>query len=148
MRKLREAAVVALMVGSVGMLGAGTAAAHVGKGTDGRKVTSHAAKSHDAKKAKQAEKEPAAQESAKSQESVAAQDETATEDRAAAENGTANGAAGEPTVPVHNPQRLDCDYENNNVFMPVNVAITVFGDSTAKQNIGNICPQTGPSFDD
>ena len=167
MRKLREAAVVALMVGSVGMLGAGTAAAHVGKGADGHKATSYSAKSQDAKKAKRAKKGTTAQDGAKTQKSKAAedgttaQDEMGAENTATTENGTAtesttttqNGAAdgkaaGDPNARVHNPQRLDCDYENNNVFLPVNLAITVWGDATAKQNVGNVCPQTGPTIDD
>lgn len=154
MRKLREVAVVALMVGSVGMLGAGTAAAHAGKSSDGHKATSYSAKSQDGKKAKRAKKGMTAQdgtkarEETKEQKDAKAQDDMSVADGETAENGTVNGQSSEqPPIRVNNSQRLDCDYENNNVFLPVNVAISIFGDAKTNQTYGNTCPQTGPSFE-
>lgn len=93
MRKLRKAAVVAVMVGSMGMFGAGAASAG-GHGKDAGK-----------------------------------------------------GWGGGGDFTVNNPQFLGCTYTDNRFLTPMQTsAAEVGGNLNQVMNFGNVCPQTGPSF--
>ena len=49
---------------------------------------------------------------------------------------------------VNNPQFMKCEYSGNTAaLMGQGVLADVVGDSTQSMNLGNVCAQTGPSFE-
>lgn len=128
MRKLRQAAVVVAMVGSVGMIGAGTAFAD-GYGSD-MGYGHHKAEGkgdHKQEKEHKGWDKKGHDESKKGHEAKEAAVEL-------------------PDFIVNNPQFMDCSYVDNTNTALTQVGTAVTGDATNTATLGNVCVQTGPTF--
>ncbi|MCM2576121.1 hypothetical protein [Streptomyces meridianus] len=125
MRKLRKAAVVVVMVGSVGMFGAGSAFANDMYGSEKGYGHHESEKGHhDSDKGW--DKGDKGHHKSKKEEALEA-----------------------PDFIVNNPQYMDCSYTENSASLLSQATVAaVGGASTQTMNLGNVCAQTGPVFGD